>query len=168
MGEADRSFRRGLTLEKAGMARAASAAYHEAATLYQCFLDFHGGGGEEEGEGDGMDVTDETVHHDDDHLDTHTPDDPYLVDHVVVVAVSPEAEEEDENHSPNPFAHVTGHRGPTRVRSVLARILVSLAYLNRDALGDNRIVGPSNTIPTGVKSPSISPSHSNDSVLRRR
>jgi hypothetical protein len=38
-GEADRSFRLGLQLEKAGLARAASAAFHEAATLYQCFLD---------------------------------------------------------------------------------------------------------------------------------
>eukprot|EP00571_Detonula_confervacea_P010729 CAMPEP_0172297804 /NCGR_PEP_ID=MMETSP1058-20130122/695_1 /TAXON_ID=83371 /ORGANISM="Detonula confervacea, Strain CCMP 353" /LENGTH=490 /DNA_ID=CAMNT_0013006997 /DNA_START=46 /DNA_END=1518 /DNA_ORIENTATION=+ len=38
-GEADRAFRLGIQLEKAGLARAASAAFHEAATLYQCFLD---------------------------------------------------------------------------------------------------------------------------------
>jgi hypothetical protein len=49
-GEADRAFRLGIQLEKAGLARSASAAFHEAATLYQCFLDFdtneHGADGE--------------------------------------------------------------------------------------------------------------------------
>ena len=44
-GEADRAFRLGMRLEKAGLARTASAAFHEAATLYQCFLDHDGGGG---------------------------------------------------------------------------------------------------------------------------
>ena len=39
-GEADRAFRLGIQLEKSGLARSASAAFHEAATLYQCFLDF--------------------------------------------------------------------------------------------------------------------------------
>lgn len=39
-GEADRAFRLGLQLEKSGLCRAASAAFHEASTLYQCFLDF--------------------------------------------------------------------------------------------------------------------------------
>lgn len=39
-GEADRAFRLGIQLEKFGLARSASAAFHEAATLYQCFLDF--------------------------------------------------------------------------------------------------------------------------------
>ncbi|KAL7496845.1 hypothetical protein ACHAWT_005196 [Skeletonema menzelii] len=38
-GEADRAFQLGIQLEKAGLARAASAAFHEAATLYQCYLD---------------------------------------------------------------------------------------------------------------------------------
>lgn len=38
-GEADRAFRTGMVLEKNGQARAASAAFHEAATLFQCFLD---------------------------------------------------------------------------------------------------------------------------------
>jgi Macrocin-O-methyltransferase (TylF) len=38
-GEADRAFRTGMMLEKNGQARAASAAFHEAATLFQCFLD---------------------------------------------------------------------------------------------------------------------------------
>lgn len=38
-GEADRAFRLGIQLEKAGLARAASVAFHEAATLYQCFVD---------------------------------------------------------------------------------------------------------------------------------
>mmetsp|Transcript_15409 Transcript_15409/g.33112 ORF Transcript_15409/g.33112 Transcript_15409/m.33112 type:complete len:517 (+) Transcript_15409:52-1602(+) len=45
-GEADRAFRLGLQLEKAGLARAASAAFHEAATLYQCFLDNNEEGGD--------------------------------------------------------------------------------------------------------------------------
>lgn len=39
IGEADRSLRLGIELERSGQARAASAALHEAATLYQCFLD---------------------------------------------------------------------------------------------------------------------------------
>lgn len=39
VGEADRAFRTGIALEKNGLARAASAAFHEAATLFQCFLD---------------------------------------------------------------------------------------------------------------------------------
>lgn len=43
-GDADRAFRLGMQLERAGLARSASAAFHEAATLYQCFLD--GGGGD--------------------------------------------------------------------------------------------------------------------------
>jgi len=37
--EADRAFRYASSLEKAGLTRTAHAAYHEAATLYQCFLD---------------------------------------------------------------------------------------------------------------------------------
>ena len=40
-GEADQAFQLGIQLEKAGLARAASAAFHEAATLYQCYLDHH-------------------------------------------------------------------------------------------------------------------------------
>jgi tetratricopeptide (TPR) repeat protein len=39
IGEADRSLRLGIELERSGQARAASAALHEAATLYQCFVD---------------------------------------------------------------------------------------------------------------------------------
>ena len=39
VGEADRAFRLGIQLEKNGQARKASAAFHEATTLYQCFLD---------------------------------------------------------------------------------------------------------------------------------
>jgi len=38
-GEADRAFRSGMVLEKNGQARAASASFHEAATLFQCYLD---------------------------------------------------------------------------------------------------------------------------------
>lgn len=38
-GEADVAFRQGLQLEKSGQARAAAAAFLEAATLYQCCLD---------------------------------------------------------------------------------------------------------------------------------
>jgi hypothetical protein len=38
-GDADRAFRDGMALEKLGLARSASASFHEAATLYQCFLD---------------------------------------------------------------------------------------------------------------------------------
>ena len=39
MGEADVAFRKGNDLEQQGLFRTAHAAYHEAATLYQCFLD---------------------------------------------------------------------------------------------------------------------------------
>jgi tetratricopeptide (TPR) repeat protein len=39
VGQADRAFRLGIQLEKNGQARKASAAFHEAATLYQCFID---------------------------------------------------------------------------------------------------------------------------------
>jgi len=39
IGEADRSLRLGIELERSGQARAAFAALHEAATLYQCFMD---------------------------------------------------------------------------------------------------------------------------------
>jgi tetratricopeptide (TPR) repeat protein len=39
MGEADRAFRIGTLLERNGQARKASAAFHEAATLYQCYLE---------------------------------------------------------------------------------------------------------------------------------
>lgn len=39
MGDADSAFRYGTNLELQGLCRTAQAAYHEAATLYQCFLD---------------------------------------------------------------------------------------------------------------------------------
>ena len=39
IGEADRSLRLGIELERSGQARAALAALHEAATLYQCFME---------------------------------------------------------------------------------------------------------------------------------
>jgi len=39
VGEADRAFRRGMQLDKSGQSRLASGAFHEAATLFQCFLD---------------------------------------------------------------------------------------------------------------------------------
>jgi len=38
-GDADQCIQLGLELEKKGLARAAFASFHEAATLYQCFLD---------------------------------------------------------------------------------------------------------------------------------
>mmetsp|Transcript_7076 Transcript_7076/g.16003 ORF Transcript_7076/g.16003 Transcript_7076/m.16003 type:complete len:453 (-) Transcript_7076:219-1577(-) len=39
IGEADRAFRRGTQLDKTGQPRLASGAFHEAATLFQCFLE---------------------------------------------------------------------------------------------------------------------------------
>jgi len=39
VGEADRAFRRGMQLDKSGQPRLSSAAFHEAATLFQCFLE---------------------------------------------------------------------------------------------------------------------------------
>eukprot|EP00980_Cylindrotheca_fusiformis_P016496 scaffold4914_cov108-Cylindrotheca_fusiformis.AAC.8 len=39
MGEADRAFRQGIQLEKSGQPRAANSAFHEAATLFQCYLE---------------------------------------------------------------------------------------------------------------------------------
>ena len=38
-GQADRAFRLGIQLEKNGRPRKASSAFHETATLYQCFMD---------------------------------------------------------------------------------------------------------------------------------
>jgi len=43
VGEADRALRLGIQLEKNGQSRKASAAFHEAATLYQCFLESSSG-----------------------------------------------------------------------------------------------------------------------------
>jgi len=48
-GDADRAFRSGVELEKAGLTRTANAAFHEAATLYQCFVDNISTEGSEEG-----------------------------------------------------------------------------------------------------------------------
>ncbi len=39
IGEADRAFRRGNQLDKSGQPRLASDAFHEAATLFQCYLE---------------------------------------------------------------------------------------------------------------------------------
>jgi tetratricopeptide (TPR) repeat protein len=39
IGEADRAFQQGIELEKLGQPRAANSAFHEAATLFQCYLD---------------------------------------------------------------------------------------------------------------------------------
>ena len=39
IGDADRAFKYAIALDKNGRARAAAGAFHEAATLYQCFLD---------------------------------------------------------------------------------------------------------------------------------
>jgi tetratricopeptide (TPR) repeat protein len=39
VGEADRAFRRGMQLDKSGQPRKANGSFHEAATLFQCFLD---------------------------------------------------------------------------------------------------------------------------------
>eukprot|EP00533_Pseudo-nitzschia_delicatissima_P015050 CAMPEP_0197278800 /NCGR_PEP_ID=MMETSP1432-20130617/19185_1 /TAXON_ID=44447 /ORGANISM="Pseudo-nitzschia delicatissima, Strain UNC1205" /LENGTH=456 /DNA_ID=CAMNT_0042745231 /DNA_START=149 /DNA_END=1519 /DNA_ORIENTATION=- len=39
IGEADRAFQRGSQLDKSGQPRLASGAFHEAATLFQCFLE---------------------------------------------------------------------------------------------------------------------------------
>jgi len=39
VGEADRAFRRGMQLDKSGQPRLASGAFHEAATLFQCYLE---------------------------------------------------------------------------------------------------------------------------------
>ena len=39
IGEADRAFRRGNQLDKSGQPRLASQSFHEASTLFQCFLE---------------------------------------------------------------------------------------------------------------------------------
>jgi Macrocin-O-methyltransferase (TylF) len=39
VGDADRAFRRGIQLDKSGQPRLASGDFHQAATLYQCYLD---------------------------------------------------------------------------------------------------------------------------------
>ena len=52
---ADRAFRSGISLEKAGRARSASAAFHEAAALYRRYLD--GGGDDDTTTFDNHDIT---------------------------------------------------------------------------------------------------------------
>uniref|UniRef100_A0A7S4JM60 Uncharacterized protein n=1 Tax=Odontella aurita TaxID=265563 RepID=A0A7S4JM60_9STRA len=112
VGDADRSFRQGISLEKFGLTRAAAAAFHESATLYQCFLDHHrdatgagldgeGGEGALLGGGDGG---------------------------ILAAAAA------------NEFGHVTDLHpsGPNSCRAVLAYACVRLAHLSHDALGDSK------------------------------
>jgi len=107
-GEADRAFRLGIQLEKAGLARAASAAFHEAATLYQCFLDhstLNAAGNSGVGGVDGNTASD-------------------IFQHVTSLTVA-------ENNASSSSSSPT-------VLAVLAYACIRLAHLSQDAFGDSR------------------------------
>ena len=107
-GDADRAFRLGMQLERAGLARSASAAFHEAATLYQCFLD--GGGGDAN----------------DDDRATATTKTTNVFRHVTSLATTASD------------ASGGGGGGSPTVLAVLAYCCVRLAHLSHDDFGDPR------------------------------
>ena len=111
-GEADRAFRLGLQLEKAGLARAASAAFHEAATLYQCFLDFS-----TLTDGSAADVV---AGSDDEEASGAESGPMNIFQHVTSLAT-----DDDENSSPT-------------VQAALAYACIRLGHLSHDAFGDSR------------------------------
>jgi hypothetical protein len=111
-GEADRAFRLGLQLEKAGLARAASAAFHEAATLYQCFLDFS-----TLTDGSAADVV---AGSDDEEASGAESGPMNIFQHVTSLAT-----DDDDNSSPT-------------VQAVLAYACIRLGHLSHDAFGDSR------------------------------
>lgn len=111
-GEADRAFRLGIQLEKAGLARAASAAFHEAATLYQCFLDhsaLSASGDAEGGMGDAPGAAGPTAN---------------IFQHVTSLAYD-DGEDGPSSSSPT-------------VLAVLAYACIRLGHLSHDAFGDSR------------------------------
>ncbi|KAL7548913.1 hypothetical protein ACHAWF_012181, partial [Thalassiosira exigua] len=113
-GEADRAFRLGIQLEKAGLARAASAAFHEAATLYQCFLDHSSakaGDAPGSGGGDGANASSGGA------AATN------IFQHVTSLA----ADDDGASSSSSPS-----------VLAVLAYACIRLAHLSHDAFGDSR------------------------------
>eukprot|EP00584_Thalassiosira_punctigera_P011973 CAMPEP_0172554490 /NCGR_PEP_ID=MMETSP1067-20121228/54831_1 /TAXON_ID=265564 ORGANISM="Thalassiosira punctigera, Strain Tpunct2005C2" /NCGR_SAMPLE_ID=MMETSP1067 /ASSEMBLY_ACC=CAM_ASM_000444 /LENGTH=237 /DNA_ID=CAMNT_0013342869 /DNA_START=50 /DNA_END=759 /DNA_ORIENTATION=+ len=114
-GEADRAFRLGIQLEKAGLARAASAAFHEAATLYQCFLDHSTLAA-------GADVAGDEVTSIGDIGSTPAN----IFQHVTSLLASDD-DDDDAAHASSPS-----------VLAVLAYACIRLAHLSQDAFGDPR------------------------------
>ena len=113
VGEADRSFRQGLQYEKIGLFRAAAESFHEAATLYQCFLD--------------------QIHDvDADANDASTSGSSS--------SSSSSSSSADTSVGANAFGHVTGlnPEGPNSCLPVLAYACIRLAHLSHDALGDSK------------------------------
>jgi tetratricopeptide (TPR) repeat protein len=117
VGEADRSFRQGMQYERFGLFRAAAESFHEAATLYQCFLDqvddvahapVAGSADEDEGSND----TDAEVD-------------------------AESAAGSETLPAANAFAYVTG-RDVNTCLPILAYACVRLAHLSHDALGDSK------------------------------
>jgi hypothetical protein len=113
-GEADRAFRQGIQLEKAGLARAASAAFHEAATLYQCFVDHSSTIASEKLTIDGDVITTSSV-------DGGNTSPVNIFQHVTSLA----ANSDDGTTSPT-------------VLAVLAYACIRLGHLSHDAFGDSR------------------------------
>lgn len=124
-GDADRAFRLGIQLEKEGLTRAASAAFHEAATLYQCFIDHSSTAA-------GNDVR-ETLFGED------------AIPPTSSISVS------DTTAPVNIFQHVTSlimndadgndtevAATTTPVLAVLAYACIRLGHLSHDAFGDSR------------------------------
>ena len=118
-GDADRAFRLGMRLERAGHARSASAAFHEAATLYQCFLDGT---------------------NDDDGRRTTTPDDVVVATTTTNVFrhVTSLTTASDGGGEPSSSSSSSGGIGGPTVLAVLAYCCVRLAHLSHDAFGDPR------------------------------
>mmetsp|Transcript_31267 Transcript_31267/g.63541 ORF Transcript_31267/g.63541 Transcript_31267/m.63541 type:complete len:474 (-) Transcript_31267:1569-2990(-) len=118
VGDADRSFRRGMHYEKIGLFRAAAESFHEAATLYQCFLD--------QIDRD----ADANVDADDDSGDTASSS---------AKATTTTTTASTANGA-NAFGHVTGlnPEGPNSCLPVLAYACIRLAHLSHDALGDSK------------------------------
>ena len=115
-GVADRAFRSGISLEKAGRARSASAAFHEAAALYRRYLD---GGG------------DSGTTFDDDH-DITPPSSSSSSSNNNDGA----ANNNNPNDDDNAFDNANNNADNELVVSLLAYCYIRIGHLTNDAFGN--------------------------------
>ena len=115
VGEADRSFRQGMQYERFGLFRAAAESFHEAATLYQCFLD----------QFDGTSTSSTAI----DGESGGTTD--------AEAGAKSTAAESEALPAANAFAYVTSRDVPSCL-PILAYACIRLAHLSHDALGDSK------------------------------
>ena len=113
VGEADRSFRQGMQYERFGLFRAAAESFHEAATLYQCFLDQFDGTSSTAIDGESGGTAD------------------------VEAGAKSTAAESEALPAANAFAYVTSRDVPSCL-PILAYACIRLAHLSHDALGDSK------------------------------